>query len=131
LARQGEPRTREPASALGLEAVAARSGNLTYEQASRIGAVAFYLFALGPDTMSDGLQMLRHLAPGDQEDAAAWAVQTWCERATRRPSERDGAHRTRAALVAEFARLGVRWSHLARGAFTCAPAAPPAAAGYG
>jgi hypothetical protein len=127
LARQGEVRARERASALGLEAVAARSGNLTYEQASRIGAVTFYLFALGPDTMADGLQMLRHLAPGDQEDAAAWAVQTWCERATRRPSDRDGALRARAALVAEFARLDVRWSHLVRGAFTCAPAEGAAA----
>ena len=51
LARQGEPRVRERVAALGQEAIATRSGNLTYEQASRIGVVAFYLLALAPATI--------------------------------------------------------------------------------
>ena len=54
LARQGEPRVRERVVALGQEAVATRSGNLTYEQASRIGVVAFYLLALAPATIPTG-----------------------------------------------------------------------------
>ena len=119
LARQGEPRIQARASALGEEAVGARSGNLTYEQASRIGAVAFYLLALGPDTTAEGVQQLRQLAPREQQDTAAWAAQTWCERATRRPAEREAAERTRAALVAEFDRLDARWRELVRGSFTC------------
>lgn len=123
LGRQGEARIHARASTLGQEAVAARSGNLTYEQASRIGAVAFYLLALGPDTMSAGLQMLRQLAPRDQQDTAAWAVQAWCERAARRPGEREVATRMRASLVAEFGGMNIRWSDVVRGSFTCA--APP------
>ena len=55
LARQGEPRPRTRVVALGQEAVAARSGNLTYEQASRIGAVAFYLLALDSGSRAEGL----------------------------------------------------------------------------
>jgi hypothetical protein len=121
LARQGEPRVRDRVAADGQEAIAARSGNLTYEQASRIGAVTFYLLALAPGTTGDGLQMLRQLAPRDQEDAAAWAVQTWCERTTRRPADRDVAARTRVSLVTEFDRMDVRWRSVTRGAFTCVP----------
>lgn len=119
LARQGEPRVREHVTALGREAVGARSGNATYEQARRIGAVAFYQLALATDAMTDGLRMLGQLAPRDQEDAAAWAVQTWCERSVRRPTAREAATRARLALVAEFDRLNVRWSHLDRGSFSC------------
>ena len=119
LGRQGEARIHARASTLGQEAVAARSGNLTYEQASRIGAVAFYLLALGPDTMGAGLQLLRQLTPRDQEDTAAWAAQAWCERATRRPAERAAAARMRAALVTEFDGMNIRWSELVRGSFTC------------
>jgi hypothetical protein len=119
LSRQGEPRVQARVSALGEEAVATRSGNTTYEQARRMGAVAFYLMALGPDTMSDGLAMLRQLALADQEDTAAWAVQTWCERATRRPAEQASADRARLALADELGRMNVRWKHLRRGMFPC------------
>lgn len=124
LARQGDARIQARAVTLGQDAVGARSGNLTYEQASRIGAVAFYLLALGPDTTAQGLELLRQLAPREQQDTAAWAAQTWCERTSRRPAGRDAAGRTHAALVAEFDRMDGRWSELVRGSFKCgAPAA--------
>lgn len=123
LARQGEPSVRARVSALGQEAVATRSGNTTYEQARRMGAVAFYLLALGPDTMADGLAMLRQLALADQEDTAAWAAQTWCERAARRPAERAAAERAHLALADELDRMNLRWNHLRRGMFACM--APP------
>lgn len=119
LARQGEVRVRSRVAAIGSDAVATRSGNTTYEQARRMGAVAFYQLALGPDTLADGLAMLRQLAQRDQEDTAAWAVQTLCERAVRRPAEAEVTDRTRQAVVAEFARVGVRWDHLSRGMFPC------------
>jgi hypothetical protein len=119
LARQGDPRVRERMIALGQEAVSTRSGNLTYEQASRIGTVALYLLALSPESRADGLQFFRQLAVRDQEDTAAWALQTWCERAARRPAEREAAQRARAALQAELQALNVRWDHLQRGAFRC------------
>jgi hypothetical protein len=121
LARQGEPRARARVAALGQDAVATRSGNTTHEQARRMGAVAFYQLTLGPDTLVDGLAMLRQLAQRDQEDTAAWAVQTLCERAVRRPTERDAADRQRQAVATELERLGIAWSHLTRGMFACRP----------
>ncbi|MGD9906860.1 MAG: hypothetical protein AB7U83_25630 [Vicinamibacterales bacterium] len=123
LARQGEGRPRARVVALGQEAVASRSGNLTYEQASRIGAVAFYLLALGPESRAEGLEFLRQMAPDPQADTAAWTVQTWCERAVRRPAGREAAEAMRTTLAAEFDGMGIRWRTLARGAFTC-PTAP-------
>jgi hypothetical protein len=122
LARQGEPTVHARVVSLGQEAVASRSGNLTYEQARRISAVSFYLLARGPDTRPAGLEMLRHLTPADQADTAAWTVQTWCERAVRRPAGRAPAEQARAAFAAEFDGMGIRWRELARGSFACAPA---------
>jgi hypothetical protein len=119
LARQGEPRARDKVAAVGRDAVATRSGNTTHEQARRMGAVAFYQLALGPNTVGDGLAMLRQLAQRDQEDTAAWAVQTLCERAVRRPADRDAADRQRQAVATELERVGVAWAHLTRGAFAC------------
>lgn len=119
LGRQGETRARARIAAIGAEAVATRSGNTTHEQARRMSAVAFYQLTLTADTLGDGLAMLRQLAQRDQEDTAAWAVQTLCERAVRRPADAarlDGQRRT---LAAELERLGVRWDHLTRGAFPC------------
>jgi hypothetical protein len=124
LARQGEPRPRARVVALGQEAVAARSGNLTYEQASRIGAVAFYLLALDSGSRAEGLQMLRHMVPDSQADAGAWAAQTWCERAVRRPADRATADQARAALVAELDGMNVGWRTLVRGSFACEAAKP-------
>ena len=123
LARQAESSVHARVVALGLEAVSSRSGNLTYEQARRIGSVSFYLLAGEPATRATGLEMLRQMAAGDQADTAAWTVQTWCERAVRRPAERDAAERTRASLVAEFDAMNIRWSQLVRGSFTCGPPA--------
>jgi hypothetical protein len=119
LARQGEPRARARVATIGQDAVATRSGNTTHEQARRMGAVAFYQLTLGPDTVGDGTAMLRQLGQPDQEDTAAWAVQTLCERAVRRPHERDAADRQRQAVATELERLGVGWTHLSRGAFAC------------
>ena len=109
-------------AALGQEAIATRSGNLTYEQASRIGVVAFYLLALDRGSRAEGLPLLRQMTPRDQEDAGAWAAQTWCERAIRRPAERESAERARAALVAELDGMNVGWRTLVRGSFPCAAA---------
>jgi len=119
LARQGEARPRATVVALGREAVASRSGNLTYEQASRIGAVSLYLLALGPESRTEGLEFLRQMAVDPQADTAAWAVQTWCERAVRRPAERAAATQGHDALAAEFDGMGIRWRTLTRGTFTC------------
>ena len=119
LARHGEPSVHARMAALGAEAVASRSGNLTYEQASRIGSAAFYLLAQGPDAIAEGLQLLRQLTPGDQADIAAWAAQTWCERATRRPAERAAATNTHAALVGELDGMNILWRDLVRGSFKC------------
>ena len=123
LARQGEPRVHARVVALGQEGVAARSGNLTYEQASRIGSASFYLLALGPETRAAGLEMLRQMAPGDQADTAAWTAQTWCERAVRRPADRATATAQHERLAAEFDGMNIRWRELVRGSFRC-PAAP-------
>jgi hypothetical protein len=119
LARQGEPRVHARVVALGQEGVAARSGNLTFEQASRIGSASFYLLALGPDTRAAGLELLRQMAPGDQADTAAWAAQTWCERATRRPAERDAATAQHERLAGDFDGMNIRWRELVRGSFRC------------
>jgi hypothetical protein len=119
LARQGEPGVLPRVVALGREAVGSRSGNLTYEQARRIGAVTFYLLARGPDTRAQGLDMLRQMAPADQADTAAWAVQTWCQRAVRRPAERAAAEQASATLAAEFDAMNIRWRDLPRGSFAC------------
>lgn len=119
LARQGEPRAREPVSVIGAQAAREKSGNATPEQARRLGAVAFYQLALGPDTLADGLASLGTLAVPDQQGAAAWAVHTLCERAVRRPADRTAIEAHRNALVGELDRLGVSWQAPA-GTFGCA-----------
>jgi hypothetical protein len=120
LARQGEPRVDARIVALGQEAVGSRSGNLTYEQARRLGAVSLYLLVAEPSARTAGLEMLHQMTtPGDQADIAAWAAQTWCEHTMRRPAERAAAERARASLAAEFDRMNIRWSQLARGSFRC------------
>jgi hypothetical protein len=121
--RQGDARPRSRVVAWGDEAVAARSGNLTYEQASRVGAVASYLLALAPDAFADGLRLLRQLGPRDQQQSAAWAVQTWCERSVRRPADRQASSRARQDLIDALDGAAVQWSGTATGAFAC-PAAP-------
>ena len=122
LARQREPAPRARVSALGAEVAANLGGNATYEQARRLGAAAFYLLVLGPDTEREGLGLLARLAPQDQADTAAWAMQTLCEQAVRRPAARAASTARRQALAPAFAAAGVRWDHLVRGAFTCVPA---------
>lgn len=120
LARHGDPRARGRIAAVGLQAAREKSGNATPEQARRLGAVAFYQLALGPETMAEGMATLGAIAARDQEDAAAWAVHTLCERAVRRPSEAAAIEAHRRALVEDLDRLGVSW-HAARGNFGCEP----------
>lgn len=122
LARQGDPSVRDRAASLGREALASHAGNATYEQARRIGAVSVYLLAIGAETQAEGVDLLRKLAPADQADTAAWAVQTWCQRAVRRPAEKAVADQRAAALAAEFDGMNIRWRELSRGSFACAPA---------
>lgn len=118
LARQGDPRARERITAIGVQAARDKSGNATPEQARRLGAVAFYQLALGPETLADGLETLGTIAARDQEDAAAWAVHTLCERAVRRPDGRTIVDAHRAVLVEELDRLGISWQAPA-GTFGC------------
>lgn len=122
LARQGDGRLNERVAALGRDALASHAGNATYEQARRIGAVSFYLLATGAETQAAGVDLLRRLAPADQADTAAWAVQTWCQRAVRRPDARVAAAQASATLAAEFDAMNIRWRELARGSFACVPA---------
>lgn len=110
LARQGDSRARARIAGLGDEAARAKSGNATPEQARRLGEVAFYQLALGPDSLEDGLATLRTVALRDQQDAAAWAVHTLCARAERRPAERASIEADRARLVAALEQAGVSWS---------------------
>lgn len=119
LARQLEPAPRARVSAFGAEVAANLGGNATYEQARRLGAAAFYLLVLGPDTEREGLALLARLSPQDQADTAAWAMQTLCEQAVRRPAQRVAATARRDALAAVFAATGIGWQSLVRGAFPC------------
>ena len=109
LARQGDPRARTAIATLGVEAARAKSGNATPEQARRLGEVAFYQLALGPDALAEGLVTLGTMAARDQESAAAWAVQTLCARAVRRPAARAPIEAHQQALVGELDRLGISW----------------------
>jgi hypothetical protein len=109
LARQGEPRVRARIDALGVEALRAKSGNATPEQAGRLGVVAFYQLALGSETLADGLSTLGTIATRDQQATAAWAVHTLCVRARRRPAERDAIDQYRVSLVAALDQRGVAW----------------------
>jgi hypothetical protein len=110
LGRQGDARARERIARLGDEAARAKSGNATPEQARRLGEVAFFQLALGPDALDEGLATLGTIALRDQQDAASWAVQTLCARGARRPSERAAIEAYRAQLIAGLDRLGVSWS---------------------
>jgi hypothetical protein len=110
LARAGEPRARERVARLGDDALRAKSGNATPEQARRLGEVAFFQLALGPDSVDDGLATIGTIALRDQQDAAAWAVHTLCARGPRRPSERDAIEAHRVRLIAGLERIGVSWS---------------------
>lgn len=123
LGRQADPRARSRVSAIGQDALQGHAGNATFEQARRLGAVAFYQLTLGTDTVDDGLHILSRLAPATQEDTAAWAVQSLCEQAVRHPDRRESAIRHRARLVEALGRAGVRWEHLTRGTFPCVPPA--------
>lgn len=123
LARQGDPRARARITTLGQTVVNGLGGNAMFEEARRIHAAAFYLLSLGPGTHDAGLAMLTRLSPADQADAAAWAVQTLCERGVRRPTERAAAMDARAALVEALAGRGIRWDAVTRGMFPC-PDAP-------
>jgi hypothetical protein len=118
LARQGDPRALAAITQLGVEAGQAKSGNATPEQASRLGEVAFYQLALGPDSLADGLATLQSIARRDQDWTAAWAVHTLCARAVRRPRQRDEIGEHRAALVEQLNRLGVSWQE-PKGTFGC------------
>jgi len=118
LARQGDPRASGRILEVGLQAARDKSGNATPEQARRLGAVAFYQLALGPETLAGGLATLGFIAARDKADAAAWAVHTLCERAVRRPVERAAIDAHRLTLVEELDRLGVSW-HGTVGNFGC------------
>lgn len=120
LARQGDAPVRARVLALGKTVSATLSTNPTYEQARRMSAAAFYQLALDAASMGDGLALLRYLSPSDQADTAAWAAQTLCERAVRRPSERSTLEAHREALVAAVDGLGLPWRTLTRGVFPCA-----------
>lgn len=122
LARQGDATMRERIATLGHAEADGLVTNATYEQARRIGAAAFYLLALGVDTRDDGLRLLTRLAPSDQSDAGAWAVQTLCERAVRRPAEAAAATAARTALIEALDARALAWRPQSRGTFTC-PAA--------
>lgn len=121
LARQADPRARERVAAIGQETLQSHAGNATFEQARRLGAVAFYHLTLGPETLAAGLDILGRLAPATREDTAAWAVQTLCEQAVRRPATREATLAHRARLIDALAAAAVRWEHLTRGAFPCVP----------
>jgi hypothetical protein len=123
LARQGDARARTRVTALGQTVINGLGGNAMFEEARRIHAAGVYLMALGADGRDAGLAMLTRLSPADQTDAAAWAVQTLCERGVRRPAERDAAMAARAALVDALGGRGIRWDAVTRGTFPC-PAAP-------
>jgi hypothetical protein len=118
LARQGDPRARGTIATLGLDAARTKSGNATPEQARRLAAVAFYQLALGPETLVEGLTTLGTIARRDQEDTAAWTVQTLCARAVRRPSSRAAIEAHRTSVVEEFGRLGLGWD-VAKGPLGC------------
>lgn len=120
LARQGEGRARDRIAALGADALAAKSGNATPEQARRLAAVAFYQLALGPESLSDGLATLSTFAVRDQQTAASWAIHTLCARAIRRPEQRETLGSHRAVLAAELDRLGVDW-RAPQGRLGCTP----------
>jgi hypothetical protein len=109
LARQGEPRALETVTAMGVEALRAKSGNATPEQARRLGAVAFYQLALSPESLADGLATLGTIAVRDQEAAAAWAVHTLCARAVRRPSQRAAIEAQRQGLIEALGSRGLSW----------------------
>ncbi len=119
LARQGDASVRARISALGHAEADGLATNATYEQARRIGAAAFYLLALGVDTRDDGLRLLSRLSPADQADAGAWAVQTLCERAIRRPAEAAAATAAYTVLVDALDQRGIDWAPLTRGTFMC------------
>jgi len=121
LARQAEPRARDSITAIGQETLQSHAGNATFEQARRLGAVAFYQLTLGPDTLASGLDILARLAPASREDTAAWATATVCEQAVRRPTTRSALARHHRALTQALTAAGVRWDHLGRGAFPCVP----------
>jgi hypothetical protein len=109
LARQGEPRALETITAMGVEALRAKSGNATPEQARRLGAVAFYQLALSPESLADGLATLGTVAVRDQEATAGWAVHTLCARAVRRPAQRAAIEAHRKDLVDALASRGLSW----------------------
>ncbi len=119
LARQGDASVRARIAALGHAEADGLATNATYEQARRIGAAAFYLLALGGDTRDEGLRLLSRLSPADQADAAAWAMQTLCERAIRRPADAAATMAARSALVEALDQRGIAWTPLTRGTFTC------------
>lgn len=123
LARQGDSRSRARVTALGQTVVNGLGGNAMFEEARRIHAAGVYLLALGADARDAGLAMLTRLSPADQADAAAWAVQTLCERGVRRPADRDALATARAALIDALTARGIRWDSVTRGTFTC-PAVP-------
>lgn len=121
LARQADPRARERIAAIGQETLQSHAGNATFEQARRLGAVAFYQLTLGSDTLVAGLDILARLAPASREDTAAWATATVCELAVRRPDDRAALAARHRTLTQALTTAGVRWDHLGRGAFPCVP----------
>jgi hypothetical protein len=118
LARQGEGRARERIAGLGDEAARAKSGNATPEQARRLGEVAFYQLALGPDSVEAGLATLGTIALRDQREAAAWAVHTLCAREVRTPLQRNQVEAHRHAVVQALDARGIDW-RAPRGAIAC------------
>lgn len=118
LARQRDRRARPRVLALGADVASGLAGNATYEQARRLGAVAFYLLALSAETQPDGFAHLARLSPQDRADTVAWTVQTLCEHGVRFPDARATTQALRAAVVSAAATL--MWDGLVRGTFACA-----------
>lgn len=119
LARQGDPRGRAQIVSFAQTVMNGLGGNATLEEARRLGAAAFYLLALGPDTRDEGLRLLTRLSPADQAETGAWAVQTLCERRVRRPEAAAALGAVRAAVIDALDARGIEWASVPRGTFAC------------
>jgi hypothetical protein len=123
VARQRDARAAGRIGALGDEALGAKSGNATPEQARRLAEVAFFQLAVDVASVPQGLVTLETIALRDREWAASWAVHTLCAAAVRRPAERPIIDAHRAELVAALDERGIAW-HAPRGVLVCDGASP-------
>lgn len=120
LAQQGEAGAKDRVEPLLRTAVARGTVGLSSAETRRLNASLYYFLAGGSELIEHGARALGAVPAAFRLAPSFMALQTLCERATRRPSQKTAIFEHRKTLVATLDDLDVRWRGRApQGNFPC------------